>query len=185
MTEPQSGWTTNEPAPRPEVHWQAPPEAEGPAPGVEFAGYGARLVAYILDGLILSALFLVAFFVLGAAAVATGDFTDPQAPQVDPLAASLFGLMVLVFIVVSIAYFPFFWARGGQTPGMRPFGIRVVRDRDGGRVSAGSAILRLIGLYVGAIPVYLGYIWIFIDKRRRGWHDLIGGTVVIKDPVRR
>ena len=26
---------------------------------------------------------------------------------------------------------------------------------------------------------YLGYIWIFIDKRKRGWQDLIGGTVVI------
>lgn len=26
----------------------------------------------------------------------------------------------------------------------------------------------------------IGYIWIFIDKRRRGWHDLIAGTVVVK-----
>jgi len=28
--------------------------------------------------------------------------------------------------------------------------------------------------------VYLGYVWIFIDARRRGWHDLIAGTVVIE-----
>jgi uncharacterized RDD family membrane protein YckC len=30
--------------------------------------------------------------------------------------------------------------------------------------------------------LYLGYIWILIDKRRRGWHDLIAGAVVIKFP---
>jgi len=26
----------------------------------------------------------------------------------------------------------------------------------------------------------VGYIWIFVDKRRRGWFDLIAGTVVVK-----
>jgi len=29
---------------------------------------------------------------------------------------------------------------------------------------------------------YLGYVWILVDKRRRGWHDLIAGTVMIKRP---
>ena len=46
--------------------------------------------------------------------------------------------------------------------------------------SAGAAILRLIGYWISAIVFYIGYIWIFIDKRKRGWHDLIAGTVVIK-----
>jgi uncharacterized RDD family membrane protein YckC len=27
---------------------------------------------------------------------------------------------------------------------------------------------------------YLGFLWVFVDGRRRGWHDLIAGTVVIK-----
>ena len=27
---------------------------------------------------------------------------------------------------------------------------------------------------------YIGFIWIFIDKRKRGWFDLIAGTVAIK-----
>ena len=31
-----------------------------------------------------------------------------------------------------------------------------------------------------ACVFYLGYIWIFIDKRKRGWFDLIAGTVVVK-----
>jgi hypothetical protein len=32
---------------------------------------------------------------------------------------------------------------------------------------------------VGPAPG-LRYIWILIDKRRRGWHDLIAGTVVVQ-----
>ena len=63
---------------------------------------------------------------------------------------------------------------------MKMMGIRVVRDRDGGPVTGGQAILRLIGYWVSGFVFYLGYIWIFIDKRKRGWHDLIAGTVVVE-----
>ena len=63
---------------------------------------------------------------------------------------------------------------------MRPFRLRVVRDRDGSAFGWGTALLRLVGLYVASAVFYLGFIWIFIDKRRRGWHDLIAGTVVVK-----
>ena len=63
---------------------------------------------------------------------------------------------------------------------MRPFNLRVVRDSDGGSIGWGTAFLRLIGLWVAGVVFYIGYIWIFIDKRRRGWQDLIAGTVMIK-----
>jgi uncharacterized RDD family membrane protein YckC len=95
------------------------------------------------------------------------------------------GLGIAVFValvVVSLAYFPYFWANGGATPGMRIFRLRVVRDVDGGPVSGVQAILRLIGYWVSATVFYLGFVWVFIDQRRRGWHDLIAGTVVIRLP---
>ena len=62
-------------------------------------------------------------------------------------------------------------------------GIKVVRDVDGGPVSMGSAILRLLGYWISGLVFYLGFIWIFIDKRKRGWFDLIAGTVVVKAQV--
>ena len=79
-------------------------------------------------------------------------------------------------IVFLFIYFPFFWVRSGQTPGMRLMGIKVVRDKDGGPIGWGSAFLRLIGYWISAIVFYLGFIWIFIDKRKRGWYDLMAGT---------
>jgi uncharacterized RDD family membrane protein YckC len=158
----------------PQGSWQAPPMEAGPAPGVRFAGYGARLIAYIIDGIVLAIVVSVVSIALLAilAAAAAND------------SATVAGLTAVVWIlavlIISLLYFPYFWANGGATPGMRLFHIRVVRDADGGPVGWGAAILRLIGYWINGLVLYLGYIWIFIDKRRRGWHDLIAGTVVIE-----
>jgi uncharacterized RDD family membrane protein YckC len=89
-------------------------------------------------------------------------------------------LAFLAIFVVEIVYFPYFWKTRGQTPGMRAFQLYVVRDRDGGPISSGQAVLRLLGYWIDGVVFYLGYIWILIDSRKRGWHDLIAGTVVIK-----
>jgi uncharacterized RDD family membrane protein YckC len=170
---------TNQPPAMPPVSWQSPPEPAGPAPGVQWAGSGERLVAYIIDGFVLA----VVVAVLSMLYVGTLLVGYRTGEGLGAGAISGAVLWFLVAFVVSIGYFPYFWARGGQTPGMRVFGIRVVRDRDGGPVTGWIAILRLLGYWVSALVFYVGYIWILFDARRRGWHDLIAGTVVIKDPT--
>jgi uncharacterized RDD family membrane protein YckC len=173
--------------------WQQPPELAGPAPGVRFSGHGARLGAYIVDSIILSILLSVLFFVVAIplfgstlssidwAGLQNRDYLTPDEAMtimrpffvLIPLGIGM-GLLAMLYFVVG-------WARGGQTLGMKMAGIRVVRDRDGGRIGWGSAIVRLIGYWVSAAVFYLGFIWILIDSRRRGWHDLLAGTVVIAD----
>ena len=145
--------------------WQAPEPEIGPAPGLAFAGPGARLVAYIVDIIIVS-LVVVLLSILGVALAVT----------IPPLAI----LPIVAVIVIPLIYFPYYWSNSGQTPGMTMMGIRVVRDRDGGPVTSGQAVLRLLGYWVSGAVFYIGYIWIFIDKRKRGWHDLIAGTVVVE-----
>ncbi len=153
--------------------WQAPPVEPGPAPGVVFAGYGARLVAYIVDGFVLGIVVSVVSIVL-LAILAAAVANDSGA------AAGLTGVVwLLAVLIISLLYFPYFWVNGGATPGMKLFHIRVVRDSDGGPLTWGPAILRLIGYWINSVVFYIGYLWIFVDKRRRGWHDLIAGTVVI------
>jgi uncharacterized RDD family membrane protein YckC len=165
------------PAPaEPSVAWQAPVEPRGPAPGVEFAPHGARLVAYLLDGLLLFCTFLVLMIPL--VVVSAGMARDGSPPDVGTILILV--LIFLVMLLLAFGYFPFFWARGGQTPGMRPFGLWVVRDQDGSSIGWGTASLRLLGLYVASSVFYLGLIWILIDKRHRGWHDLIASTVVVR-----
>ena len=166
--------STPPPTTPPPTTWEAPPEEVGPAPGYAYGGFGERLLAYIVDVLIAGALVWILIIVAGvlvAGAVATNS----------PGAGIGGGLIaVLGILVVSLGYFPWFWARGGQTPGMRLFHLRVVRDRDGGPLSGGQAFLRLIGYWINRLVLYIGFVWIFVDKRKRGWHDLIAGTVVVK-----
>ena len=169
-------------APAPTVPWQSPEPESGPAPGIEFAPHGARLVAYIIDTIIVG--FVITFaLVIGTIALVGGaTIQDGQLTGVAPGAWGVFGLLVIFVTLFGLLYFPFFWARGGQTPGMRPFSLRVVRDSDGSRIGWGVALLRTIGLWVATAVLYIGLIWIFIDKRHRGWQDLIAGTVMVKEP---
>jgi len=152
--------------PTPPTPWVAPEVVPGPGPGIEFGGPGPRLVGYIVDTLIVIAAVFAIVVVFGLLAV------------IVPILGGL-GILVGV-IVVPLAYFPYFWAKSGQTPGMKMMHVKVVSDKDGGPITMGQAILRLIGYWVSGLVFYLGYIWIFIDKRQRGWFDLIAGTVVIK-----
>jgi len=117
---------------------------------VQFAGHGPRLGAFIIDAI------LVGVVSFGSLVLGVG-----------------------VIGVFAFLYFPFFWALGGQTPGMNVAGIRVVNDRDGSRIGWGTALLRLVGWWISVAAFYFGFAWILIDSRRRGWHDLIAGTCVI------
>ena len=151
--------------PTPSTAWEAPEPVAGPAPGVAFADHGERLIAYIID--------IVVVFIATIALAIVGGILATIVPI----------LAIVPFLgifIISLVYFPYYWAKSGQTPGMKQQGIKVVRDRDGGPITMGTAILRLIGYWVSGLVFYIGYIWIFIDKRRRGWHDLIAGTVVVK-----
>src|SRR5262245_17893341 len=109
--------------------WQAPAPEPGPAPGMSFATPGSRLIAFILD-IVIQFLAIVIIGVVGA--VLGAIFV-------------LFGVLAgFAILAVTVGYFPYFWAKDGQTPGMSQMKIRVVRDADGGPLTAGNAILRLI-----------------------------------------
>jgi uncharacterized RDD family membrane protein YckC len=164
------------------VAWESPQRTDGPAPGIEYAPHGGRLVAYILDSIIVTV--VAGFFILIGSVILAGGATMERnkVTAVEPGAVVGFLVFLLIGTVIALLYFPFFWARSGQTPGMRPFSLRVVRDQDGSTFGWGTALLRLLGLWVAAAVFYIGFIWVFVDKRHRGWQDLIAGTVVIKQP---
>jgi uncharacterized RDD family membrane protein YckC len=83
------------------------------------------------------------------------------------------------FLLLS-AYFIFSWDWVGATFGDMLFGLRVV-NRNGETISFFRAILRLIGYYVSAFVLFLGFIWALFDRRRQGWQDKLGGSFVLYD----
>jgi uncharacterized RDD family membrane protein YckC len=157
--------------PPPPASW-APPVQTGPAPGVSYAGSGQRLIAYLVDGFIMGIVILV-FYFIGGIAIAAGVTSGSGAVGV------VGGLIILVGIIVALLWKPYWWSHGGQTPAYKMLHMRVVRERDGGPIGFGTAILRLIGYVISGFVLYLGFIWILIDPRHQGFHDKIASTVVI------
>jgi uncharacterized RDD family membrane protein YckC len=50
------------------------------------------------------------------------------------------------------------------------------------RVKPARGILRCIGLVLATLPLFLGYLPIVFDRRRRGLADWLAGTVVVNAP---
>lgn len=86
----------------------------------------------------------------------------------------LFFLQVcrLCFEVVFIGGF-------GATPGKFMAGLRVVSP-DGGSVGYLAAALRFFGRLFCELPFNLGYLTLFLRSDRRGLHDLLSGTMVVR-----
>ncbi len=157
---------------------QAPQASSGfPPPGsgleVPYAGRGARLIAFIIDWIIVG--FIVgAFYVVGFN-ILSGHFLWLTFDG-----GSTIGMAVMVVgFVIGFFWRPWFWSHGGQTPGYRITKMQVIRAADGDDLSFVTGIVRLIGYAVDAVVFMLGFIWILFDAKRQGWHDKMAGTVVI------
>ena len=86
----------------------------------------------------------------------------------------------LPVVLLGPVYFVLLTGLRGQTLGKMAVGIRVV-GRDGQAPGVGYAALReIVGKFVSAIALLLGFLWIAWDGRKQGWHDKIAGTHVVR-----
>jgi uncharacterized RDD family membrane protein YckC len=137
-----------------------------------FASWGSRVLALILDSLIVSVIPVIVAIALVAA-----DRSD-----LANLTASGLG------IVVGAVYYAGLMSRSGpnngQTIGKAALNIRVVRE-NGELITPGFALLREIlikSILLGICPIVLilDWLWPLWDDRNQALHDKIVGTFVIK-----
>jgi uncharacterized RDD family membrane protein YckC len=140
-----------------------------------YAGFVTRLVAFILDRLVVSLVLLLIGaslqFILNAFQINQILFAEYVPRQI------VVAAIAVTYILISIGYDVGFWLLAGQTPGKRVMGLRIVRT-DGKRVGFGNALRRVLGFFVSSI-LFLGFMWILFDNRRQGFHDKIAGTFVV------
>ena len=101
--------------------------------------------------------------------------------SVDPAHPTLawrLGLRIALLAVTG-AYFAISWARGGQTIGMRAWRLRVV-DANGNALSWPRCVLRFVVACVSLGALALGFLWCLIDARKRAWHDIASGSVLVR-----
>ena len=84
-----------------------------------------------------------------------------------------------VLLGLTAAYFVISWSRGGQTIGMRAWRLRVV-GADGQSLPWPRALLRFGVALVALAALGLGFVWCLLDRDRRGWHDLVARSQVVR-----
>lgn len=72
------------------------------------------------------------------------------------------------------------WHFWSATPGKMLCGLRVIDAKTGGRMGDWQSILRVLGYIVSSVPLGFGFFWIGMNKKRRGWHDYLAGTLVVR-----
>jgi uncharacterized RDD family membrane protein YckC len=152
------------PPPPPEMSGYQP--APGSMPSGNYGGSWIRVVAYVIDAIIL--------IVVGGIIDAIFRVNPSQAGQGAYNAASAINL------VIGIAYFSYMWSQQGATLGQRIFKLRVVDVNTGQRITIGKALLRWVGLFVSFLVCFVGVIWVAFDSRKQGWADKIAGTLVLQ-----
>ena len=128
----------------------------------EYAGFWIRVVAGIIDAIIFGLVAVTIAFLLNYAQ------------------GTLSILRSLVPALVCFLVMPTLWSSPIQaTPGQRLCHLRVIRT-DGREVSFMRGVLRVIGMILSAAVLGIGFVMIAFTERKRGWHDRLAGTCVLK-----
>ena len=210
MTDPAGG----APTPQGSGNWQAPPPpapmpggfqtaqvAAGPAPGIAYSDLVTRIIAYVIDSILLG---IVTFFVAAVLGVAifasllTGGFF---------LAIIAALVLAVVVLAASAVYFVYTWTTMRASPGQKILNLETVNAADGATLTRDQAIRRwaflfgpqavasvgqfaftasdasflspLLSLLAFLYTIYLLYS-ASQSPKRQGFHDVQAGTVVIK-----
>ncbi len=198
-TPPPSSWQ----APQPQTQGFATAQvAAGPAPGVAYADTTMRVIAYIIDSIILGIAIALVAIILGTIAfgIAVGG-------------GLVIGIIIAVIIAIiallgSAFYFVYFWQTLRASPGQKMLGLETVNAADGATLTRDQAVRRwaflfgpqvvasvfqfsgsvsntlgslgsLLGLAAFIYLIYLLYT-VTQSSKRQGFHDVQANTVVVK-----
>ncbi|WP_121245836.1 RDD family protein [Mucilaginibacter phyllosphaerae] len=138
------------------------------------AGFGWRLIAYVVDSIILSypiSLFRPATFNEVYARATNGTAT------VEDLVVML-KFNVISFLIMAAYHTICEFSPMQGSLGKKFFRISVV-DADGMKLTFGRALLRNLGKFVSGTALGIGYLAILWDSQKQAWHDRWARTYVI------
>jgi uncharacterized RDD family membrane protein YckC len=146
---------------------------------VHYAGFWIRLVAKIIDGIIVGMVNMV-FSLIASFAIAM-IFMSSNTEQVTfhPGIIGLNLLVGLLQVVTAAAYDTYFIGKYAATLGKMACGIKII-TADGGKVTYLRAFARHFAEWLSKLTLFIGYIMAGFDREKRALHDHICNTRVIK-----
>lgn len=136
-------------------------------PGIDIplqsAPLGLRLVAALVDGIIIAAASALFGFVFWKVAA-----VRPPLVQILELAAGIPCVFWAAYQYLLVVY-------AASTPGLRVAGLELARF-DGTSTSRSLRRWRVLAGYLSAVSAGMGYAWVFLDEDALCWHDRITHT---------
>jgi uncharacterized RDD family membrane protein YckC len=184
------------PPPQPAPGWSAPPPPTTVpgAPGFVYADVPNRIVALIIDGIILGVIYVIIAIPLAIIGFSAGI----GATRFDFVGQLVVGIL---YFAISITYFFYSWTRNRATIGMRLLGMQVGNAFDGRTITTDQAMRRAVALWgpsvvaqvfvaapaIGSLVGLLAFGWtIYLlyttatSATKQGFHDKYANTVVVK-----
>jgi uncharacterized RDD family membrane protein YckC len=140
-----------------------------PSPDVRYAGFWIRVLAAIIDSIIVLAITLPLLM---------GIYGESYYAETKGLIAGPADFLIswVAPAVAAIA----FWVTKQATPGKMLVSAKIVDAKTGQAPTVRQSIVRYLGYFVAGLPLGLGILWVAFDPRKQGWHDKLAGTVVVR-----
>ncbi|MEU0665877.1 RDD family protein [Streptomyces lavendulocolor] len=168
---------------------------------VEIASMGRRLGARLIDGAIIGVVYgilmAVGFAGIFGAAQEAADKCDPSSPlyescvnaSIQESSGGMMAGLMTMFALVGLITLLYEWlliSFVGATLGKMAVGLRVIKEKTGGKPGVGGGFIRWIIPQVGALLCGIGTLLVYLSPffdnsgKTQGWHDRAAGTLVVK-----
>lgn len=163
-----------------------PPSPAYPTPGaveqrLGYAGFWLRLVAYIIDYIILNIAFsFVSLPMMVHTGLGQWIGHPPQTPEEMAMFFGAFAKIGVLAFFVTWLYFALLESSSWQaTIGKKTLGLEVT-DLAGRRISFARATGRYFGKIISALIFMIGFIMAGFTEKKQALHDIIAGCLVLR-----
>ena len=160
-----------------------------PGAAADYAHWGKRLGALLIDGLLMFLTYLPA--VIGVVIIVAGSETTTVNGTTTIENDDIGAAPILLILLSGLVYLGFYiWnifikqGRTGYTIGKGILGIKLISEQTGQPIGAGKAFLRQLCHILDGF-FYLGYLWPLWDAKKQTFADKIMTTIVINQPKAR
>ncbi len=158
------------------------PEAQAFGAGSQYAGFWIRLLAYIIDAIVIEAIALFVGVIVGIVLLMTGLSGAAGLPEPGhhhPLPTAFTIALWIVAFALTVAYNVYFNSGKWQaTPGKRLLGLHIV-TLTGEPVSGWLAFGRWAAYILDGLTLDIGFLMIAWTREKTGLHDILCGTRVV------
>lgn len=160
------------------------PVAYAAVPASPYGGFWIRLLAHLIDHVILGAVAAPLFFIMALPTIVrvAHEAERNQEPSPEMIMAILSSVFLYAAVAFAGQWLYEAWLTSSSwqgTIGKRVLRLKVV-DEAGNRIGFGRATGRFFAKILSSMFFCIGFIMIGFTERKRGLHDMLAGTVVMK-----